>query len=364
MQTFTKFFAFAIVAIAMEKFTAEFLFAKTSDADAKGLQEIQSRTPNGNKYLLRGVTGTEFVIITDGKDVIKTQLNETNGIFYAKSPKITIEYTNDACCKPDKNVLFTSATKIGYKISVMHKEKNYFENWNCSSCSASKSRNMVRTDLQSRRRRPKVDNCYRTRTDDDCAKCRTVKSGQFCYPGTYTIEFETAHQCEDVTFGECEWPPIKELKTIPSESTELCNRECYGSNLCNFYRYKNETNECTLFREKYRAEDCNIRAAPKDKSATECLFRDRDMDCDSMVAEDCEYTGELLREDAAGDVDSAETCQDRCTTQSDCKYWVFYKREAKCILKKDGQKTCKIWSGQKMSINDYDYCFKYVFHKE
>lgn len=76
MQTLTLFFAFAIVAIAMEKFTAEFLSVKTSDADAKGLPEIISRANPGYEFGLRGTSGKEKVIIRDGANKTEATLDK------------------------------------------------------------------------------------------------------------------------------------------------------------------------------------------------------------------------------------------------------------------------------------------------
>jgi len=43
MQTFTIFFGFAVIAIAIENFTANFHLVKSNDAGAKVYQENQSR---------------------------------------------------------------------------------------------------------------------------------------------------------------------------------------------------------------------------------------------------------------------------------------------------------------------------------
>jgi len=76
-----------------------------------------------------------------------------------------------------------------------------------------------------------------------------------------------------------------------------------------------------------------------------------------MVQEDCEYSGEELSRYPQGDITSADACKDECDNKGDqCKYWIFKKSESECILKKDGKKTCRVWSGIKMSLNDYDYC--------
>jgi len=73
MQTFTLFFGFAIVAIAMENLTSKLHFVKTSDADAKGPQGIQSRNDGSKKqYTIFGSTGKEKVIITDGNSTQKS----------------------------------------------------------------------------------------------------------------------------------------------------------------------------------------------------------------------------------------------------------------------------------------------------
>jgi len=365
MQTFTILFGFAIVAIAVEKFTAEFLHVNSRDAAAKGHQEIQSRTEDGMQYFLRGVTGTEVVMITDGEKTRKEKLNVDNKELYATHNKINIEFINDECCDPnDKNVLFTPGYKIS-RIYVEHNDnitRNYFENWNCSACATSpgpKMRNQM--DLQSRKKPvKKPDMCYLTRKDDDCLKCKAVKDGQFCYPGKYTVEFKTENQCENVTFGECAYPESKKIETEPGVgSAKECNLLCKSTERCMLYRYNRETQECIYMKSKYRKADCNIRAGPMDKTAGDCLYIDFEKSCDGILEEDCEYNGELLKRHAKGDVVTSEQCEENCKLRAPrCQYWVFHREEKLCILKKAGTMKCKVSSGPAMTKFEYEECKK------
>jgi len=365
MQTLTLFFGFAIVAIAMENFAAKFVFGKTSDAGAKGHQEFQSRDyGNGNRYFLRGATGTEKVIIRDGNSTKKENLNKENKELFATNSKITIEFTNDECCeptKPDKNVLFTPGG-LNYKISTHNNvfPTNYLEKWNCSTCSTSKTH---KKDLQSRM--PKVDECYKTRTGDDCTKCEVVKSGLFCYPGNYTVEFETENQCENVTFGGCDIPVDIHFKDEPTKvaDAEACNRICTQTQRCNWYRYDRQKQQCQMMETKYRSEYCNIRAGPRSLTATQCLYRENDNWCDSIVEEDCEYNGKGLTEISSGDAVDSDDCQTQCEIRSECQYWIWHDNEARCILKRDMEKSCNVSGGQKLDVNEYKHC-KREFHKD
>jgi len=162
--------------------------------------------------------------------------------------------------------------------------------------------------------------------------------------------------CEDVTFGECNpnrHPDSIVLNRKPQQTIQLCNEECYKTNNCTNYRYNNETKECTLMTEEYR-DFCDIFAGPWDKKMTDCLGQISNHICDSHREEDCEYTGELLREYPDGAIVGASNCQKLCKDQApDCKYWI-QNEPALCILKKDGRKTCKVWGGPKEPT--YDQC--------
>jgi len=358
MQTLTLLFGLAIVAIAIENFTANFLHVKSSDAGAQGDQDMQSRTGKGHLYWLRGATGTETVIIRDGaKPPLKQTLKVGDQEFFATNPKITIEYTNDQCCEPDdKNVLFT--TRAYHRISTYENKNNYFKNWNCSFCSTSISSRMKKQmDLQSRSN--KVDRCYETRkaSVEDCDKCTLVKEGQFCYPGNYTVEFKIDNQCEDVTFGGCDFDKIIH-KTIPGiAKARKCNKICSEINECVFYRHNKQTQKCILLKENYRKVKCNIVAGPMDKSKTACIIQDNSKTCDSILDEDCEYDGELLEDVGPGQIDDADSCQNYCKLRAPaCKYWVWNNKERDCILKKSAKKTCSFRSGPEMEEAAYDTC--------
>jgi len=363
MQSFTIFFGLAIVAIAIENFIAQVHLVKTSVAAAKGDQEFQSRANgNGNRYLLRGATGTEKVTIRDGNSTKVEELRKENKELFATSSKITIEFTNDACCEPnDKNVLLTSGG-INYKISTNNNKfpTNYLEKWNCSTCSTSKSRKKY---LQSRI--DKVDECYKTQTDDDCTKCEVVKSGRLCYPGNYTIEFETENQCEDVTFGGCDVPLEINFRNETSvENAEVCNDICSQTQSCFWYRWSKQSQECQLMTSKYRSQLCNIKAGPRNRKASLCLNVDNDRVCDTIVDEECEYEGKLLTEIRKGDAVNADDCREHCKIRGNsCQYWIFHKHESRCILKREMKKKCKVSGGRKMTKNEYENCQR-EFHKD
>ena len=78
--------------------------------------------------------------------------------------------------------------------------------------------------------------------------------------------------------------------------------------------------------------------------------------CDSHIEEECEYSGELLRRFDKGYVVSHRRCQRLCENSypPNCKYWIFHDREAECILKRDGRKTCTVRGGPKEP--SYDHC--------
>jgi len=364
MQSFTIFFGLAIVAIAIENFIAQVHLVKASVAAANGDQEFQSRANgNGNRYLLRGATGTEKVTIRDGNLTKIEELEKENKELFATSSKITIEFTNDACCEPnDKNVLLTSGG-INYKISTNNNKfpTNYLEKWNCSTCSTSKSR---KKDLQSRV--AKADECYKTQGGDDCTKCEVVKSGLFCYPGIYTVEFQTENQCENVTFGGCDVPKKIHFGNARGkvQTAEMCNELCNRNTRCDWYRWVRQTQECQFMYEKYRSNHCNIRAGPTKLTATQCLRRDNDQKCDSIVDEECEYDGKDLDVLPDGDQSSADDCQAVCRIRGNsCQYWIYHKNEARCILKTEVKRKCKVSGGEAMDPNEYKNCLR-KFHNE
>jgi len=365
MQTFTIFFGIAIVAIAMENFAAQFFHANSKDAGAKGHQEVQSRKVDGYRYLLRGYTGTEKVIIRDGNQTFRRDLKKENQEFLATNPTVIIEYINDECCEPeDKNVIFTPA--YPHKISTKDNKNDYFENWNCSACATSLSPKMRNPmDLQSRRVKP--DLCYLTRKDGikDCDKCSLVNDGQFCYPGNYTLQFKTESQCLDVTFGECDIPLEDYLEHYDNLKPEgivkdekwKCNSMCSDFPKCQSYRYIYETNNCTLYQSRYKEEYCNIRAAPIDASAIECLFVESGHLCDTIVEEDCEYHGKLVNKFRQGSIASSDVCKEQCKVFApDCKYWIYKDKEQECILRDSAKRTCSLKSGEKMTTRDYEFC--------
>jgi len=351
MQTLTLFFGFAIVAIAMENFTAQFFHVKTSDAGAKGPQGIQSRKGFISiKYWLRGTTGHEKVIITDGKKIRQVNLTKVDQEFDANNQIITINYINDECCGPDRNVMFTPSQTC--KISTGDNIPNYRSNWECDSQPAHcPTIGNTTNNLLSRTQKPDLcrvvaisDTCY----DDKCKcdNCKILEDGQLCHPGNYTIEFQIKNQCEGVTFGECSlsnsiilFGPYK-VNTI-----QQCYDDCKGSKDCRFYRYERQTKNCTHLSNQY-ANLCNIMAGPMDKIATECLFLDNDQTCDAEVEEDCEYDGEVLLPFRPGAIAEPDECQKRCKNHSpDCKYWIHDQARALCILKRETKKTCKVHGG-------------------
>jgi len=165
--------------------------------------------------------------------------------------------------------------------------------------------------------------------------------------------------CKDVTFGGCileddDVLGLKVLSKTSQETVQLCNVKCYDMNNCTTYRYNKQSKECTLVSAEYRAADCNIRAGPVNKTATDCLGQTSNQMCDSHLEEDCEYSGELLHREPKGKIISSVTCQIQCDAYPDCKYWIFHGREKLCILRRDGRRTCNVWAGPKQP--SYDYC--------
>jgi len=361
MQTFTIFFGFAIVAIAMENFAANFFHVKSSDAGAKGVQEFQSRDESeiDGKYLyyLHGKTGTETVTIRDGNKTIKKKLGQRDQPFKTSNPKIIIEFTNDECCEPtDKNVLFTP--DYPFRISTNDNKNNYFKNWNCSSCSTPNTID-ARKQMNLQSRSQKVDMCYETRTTsvDDCTKCSLVKNGQFCYPGNYTIEFKTENQCKDVTVGGCDFEHNILKAAEPADTDNLCNILCGTYAGCRYWRFDRQKELCHFYKEEYRNLKCNTRAGPWGKKASTCLIQSNNNPCDSVLDEDCEYDGEELA-NTKGQVPTADACQYACQVRAKygCKYWIYHTKEANCILKKSVSKNCTFVSSPPMDHNGYDAC--------
>jgi len=360
MQTFTLFFGFAIVAIAMENLTSKLHFVKTSDADVKGYPDIQSRA-NGIQYSLRGITGKEIVKVTDGKKVKEHKLKKEEITLMATNPKIIIDFINDECCTPDdRNVIFTSETDTKIYTANNTFTTNYTSNWNCSSCpDKSMQKTKKRTDLLSSR--DMLDRCdaVRNTADDFCDNCKILEEGQLCQPGKYTIEFQTMGQCRGVTFGGCKWPGNKAFANVPRmPNVQACNRQCIEVTKCFFYRYNNVTQDCTLLSLQDRSQHCNIRAGPKNKKDTACLNIDNNQDCDALLMEECDYeledNGEVVYEYQDGLIGNSEACQISCELDfPDCQYWIFYTKENRCILKRSEKKQCTYWGGPKQpSFND------------
>jgi len=366
MQTFTLIFGVAIVAIAMEKFTAESFLVKNSDAGARGHQDqgIHSGNEGPKKYWLRGSTGEEKVIVTDGDESKEYKLNKTDLVLQAKSDEITISYINDKCCDPDRNVMFdTSAPK---KISTAHNKfpQNYQENWNCSLCPDKILQNTTkRMKLKSRQER--YDRCKVVRltddgkltTKDDCDNCKILEEGQFCQPGNYTVVFRTQNQCKGVTFGECDIPrgiPLRDYNPDEVPNAKSCQIACAGTDYCMFYTFNNQTKVCRLLRKDYR-KYCQIMTGPVDKIPTYCLDVQDGQRCDAEFVETCEYNGKdlfSLNEGASGQPgDCQETCKE---LGPDCKYWIHNKRTSECKFKRETSSTCLIQAGPKDP--SYQFC--------
>jgi len=164
--------------------------------------------------------------------------------------------------------------------------------------------------------------------------------------------------CKDITFGGCENEYVKSkiLSKKSLQTVQSCNAECYDTFNCTNYRYNNQTKECTLLtnqKGEYR-DSCNIRAGPVDKTTFDCSEEIYGKTCGAHLEEDCEYNGELLRSFDDGQIVAADTCQELCEGDADCKYWIYHTKEFLCILKRDGRKTCNVWGGPKEP--SYDYC--------
>jgi len=344
MQTFTLFFGFAIVAIAMENLTSKLHFVKTSDADAKGLPEFQSRAEGRFQYTLRGVTGKEKVKITDGKETKEYTLDKVLTL-KAINPKIIVDYTNDECCTPDMNVMFKPTNPIR-KISTADNPfpQNFETKWNCSACQAESAR----IDLPSRP--DKDDRCWAVRetADDFCDNCKILNEGQFCHSGKYTIEFEVKNQCKGVTFGECIIPPDEILLDEKRKDEQKCSKDCGRSTRCFFYRYNHQSGNCTMMKEQNRGKYCNIWAGPMEKVGLDCLNVDNKQYCDYQLEEECEYNGKQLYKHPEGTIVSPISCQRDCKERApDCKYWIYHHEQSLCILMRDDTKKCTTWGGPK-----------------
>jgi len=362
MQTFTLFFGFAIVAIAMENLTSKLHFVKTSDVDVKDPQGIQSRIKAKItiKYLLAGTTGKEKVIITDGKMSKQVNLTKDYQELTANNRIITINYINDECCTPDRNVLFT--TGLDVEISTGDNIPNYRSNWECSSqpaiCPTTRNttnHTTIPMHLLSRQQKAdlcrvvaKTDTCDGTDAKCKCDNCKILDQGQLCHPGNYTIEFKITNQCKGVTFGECNLDKTeKVMKPFQLPTKERCWQQCKSITKCKFYRYDYKTKLCTLLDNSY-AQFCNVQAGPENKRATECLWIDNNQRCDAEIEEDCEYTGELLMEYPSGAIVDANECQELCQSQPEvCKYWIHDTELNLCIHKRDGGKICNVEGGPK-----------------
>jgi len=359
MQAFTIFFGLAIVAIAMENFTAKFLFEKTSDAGAKGHQGIQSRqaVDKPKPYTLFGSTGKEKVIITDGNETTEYVLNKTETILHAISSEITINYINDECCNPDRNVMFT--TEYPKRISTAHNPfpTDYRKNWNCSSCQG-KSMQNAKKRMNLLGRQEKRDRCMYVRqtddgkltTEDDCDNCEILEDGQFCQPGNYTVVFKVENQCKDVIFNGCHIP-IKQRLGEPTQTgtAERCWNTCNRNRDCMYYKYDRENDLCTLLDNDYRSF-CDIMGGPVNTKVTTCLNVDT-VECDAEMEEDCEYNtsdGKDLYRSRQGAITSPNACQGLCEDWApDCKFWIHDQPNNLCILKREVEKTCKIIGGPK-----------------
>jgi len=348
MQTLTILFAFAIVAIAIENFTAEFRLVENSDADAKGLPKVQSRAGGPFLFVLRGTTGKEKVTITDGKET-KEHLLDKEKVLRAKNSKIIIDFTNDECCIPDRNVIFR--TEYTKKISTANNTfpQNYHSKWNCSSC-PEKSRQNTRKRMDLLSRADPDDRCWAVRntTDDFCDNCKILDEGQFCHPGKYTIEFQVENQCKGVTFGGCIIPSEKINGFREADTDQICSERCQSTSLCLFYRYNRQTKNCTFNEDQNRMLYCNIWAGPTEKSGTECANVDNEQFCDYQLEEECDYNGELLYRYQEGEIASPTTCQHECKMdETNCKSWIYHIKESLCILMRDEKKSCNGLGGPK-----------------
>jgi len=359
MQTFTLFFGLAIVAIAMENLTSKFLFVKKSNADAKGLQELHSRAEGTFKYSLRGVTGKEKVTITDGNETEKHDLEVKDKPFFAKNPRIIIDFTNDECCEPDRNVMFTTSYEKKIITANNPFPQNFETKWNCSSCpDKSNKKTKERMDLISRMDLKDRCDTVRNTTDDFCDNCEILKGGQFCHPGKYTVEFKTKGHCRGVTFGGCEYPPtLISGNREDTEDAQQCSQLCSDNSNCNFYRYNHVTRNCTFLMMQNRGLYCNIWAAPREQTGTQCLNIDNNQFCDYQLQEECDYNGNVLERHQPGEITSSMLCQLNCKHYgSRCKSWIHHKNENLCILMKDELKECTTWGGLKS--HTFDDCAK------
>ena len=84
----------------------------------------------GFTYSLRGTTGVESISTVEGKNKINLVLSKNSKQFVAQASTIIVTFKNDACCNPDRNVIFTSDYPYSISLGNNPREKR---SWKCDS---------------------------------------------------------------------------------------------------------------------------------------------------------------------------------------------------------------------------------------
>ena len=131
------------------------------------------------RFFLHGTSGGESVTIDDGGRNRTFTLTKNKQPFYAIRDKITIYFLNDACCNPDRNVMFTSV----HPHLIQSNNRTGATKLNCDVCKISWSQVLSMRGIE--------DRCKSGMNgkQDDCDKCLLLRSGQFCWGGSYDITF-------------------------------------------------------------------------------------------------------------------------------------------------------------------------------
>merc|ERR1712198_213984 len=160
--------------------------------------------------------------------------------------------------------------------------------------------------------------------------------------------------CRDVTVGECSLPVLNLIFTeFTVTSVQNCQNFCENHANCMFFRF--DGHNCSGLATEYQ-RNCNVKAGPPDTEVYDCIGITNGAlptSCNSFLQEDCEYLGETIN-DTSGLMDNDILCQRLCEAYSDCKYWIYHEDRKRCILKKDSNRNCKTWGGNREP--EFNYC--------
>jgi len=159
--------------------------------------------------------------------------------------------------------------------------------------------------------------------------------------------------CRDVTVGECSLPVQNLINKNTETSIQICQDMCDITLGCMFFRFDGQN--CSSLTTEYQ-RNCNVKAGPPDTEVYDCIGITNGAlptSCNSFLQEDCEYLGETIN-DTSGLIDNDILCQRLCEVYSDCKYWIYHEDRKRCILKKDSNRNCKTWGGNREP--EFNYC--------